>query len=192
MSTSKQGRGFQIRDLTHNGKHWTARLVQDGGSFAADRKFGSWQISELDDDGKEIRRRDVLGHVALALQEKVRKIERAESRQEGSMKAKTITLELSLDYGEFDRQLRQLAERVEKTSATYRSVRIEDAQDLLTRSSELLARAQDTLSNLQQAEELRIVNLRSVFRALAQAQIRQALKLQGDASRLLYGPEPDA
>jgi hypothetical protein len=59
---------------------WTARVTPAGGTtLEVDRRYGSWQANVRDAPGvQSFHREDVLPHVAAALQERVRPVERAE------------------------------------------------------------------------------------------------------------------
>lgn len=58
--------------------HWLANVTPASGAegIEVNRQFGSWQVP-VNGDG---RRRDVLPHIAAALQERVRPLERREQR----------------------------------------------------------------------------------------------------------------
>ena len=59
-------RPFTITKLARSDEgYWTARVSSNGYAVEVDRKYGSWQTSTKP-------RREVLPHVAAALQEKVR------------------------------------------------------------------------------------------------------------------------
>lgn len=56
--------------------YWTAHVVVDGRVHHVDRRYGSWHVVT------RTARREVLPDVARALQDRVRPLERAESREQ--------------------------------------------------------------------------------------------------------------
>lgn len=71
-------RAFTITCVRRDPDHgfWTAHVTANGDTLCADRRHGSWQFVVGES------RREVLPFVALALQERVRPLERAEKRDE--------------------------------------------------------------------------------------------------------------
>lgn len=69
-------RPFTITCLRRHpeGGYWTAHVSTDGFTFDVDRKTGSWRIWDPDRN----MWREVLQHVAVELQTRVRRAERAE------------------------------------------------------------------------------------------------------------------
>lgn len=75
MSLSQSGT-FTIRNLDHTDGHWTAIIRAADHLIPVDCRSGSW-MTPPDEQG---RCREVLPHVAAALQDRVRRLERKMAR----------------------------------------------------------------------------------------------------------------
>lgn len=75
--TTTARRDFSITCFRrHPGEgYWTAHVTSDGQTFDVDRRNGSWRLW---DDVREMWR-EVLPHVAVALQQRAREAERKEN-----------------------------------------------------------------------------------------------------------------
>lgn len=80
MSERDHIRITSVRRHPLNG-YWTAHVTTHGQTVHVDRRYGSWQAQS------GVRRRDVTPHLARALQERVRPIERVERREVGEAMA---------------------------------------------------------------------------------------------------------
>jgi hypothetical protein len=77
----------EITDLSRERGYWTARVSIGRLMIEVDRRYGSW-MEVVGSGGREVCRRELLPHVAAALQERVRPIESRERRERAAQKGK--------------------------------------------------------------------------------------------------------